>query len=182
MGSITQNNHFGHWEKQEKNLGWIRSTTFETVQSLFVNLDYNLSPVTVELITWSSPWLCNVFSGACARSEVDCHCPWTCTTWRDRLCLQAEHSLLYLGLVLPGPASAHNIFHNEKEQNIDTLNDMDCMISFVENSRKGKKLVREGRSLRVWIGGRGSTAKGYKETASWLWCGYTLPKFIKLYP
>lgn len=63
----------------------------------------------------------------------------------------------------PSSASAHNIFHNEEERNIDTLNDMDCAILFMENSREGKNLIREGRSIRVWTLGRGSIRKGYKE-------------------
>lgn len=73
--------------------------------------------------------------------------------WSALLCLGAP----------PSSASAHNIFHNEEEQNTDTLNDMDCAILFMENSREGKNLIREGRSMGVWTLGRGSTGKGYKE-------------------
>ena len=71
-------------------------------------------------------------------------------------------ALLRLGAP-PSSASARNIFHNEEEQNIGTPNDMDCVVLFMENSREGKNLIREGRSMRVWTLGRGSTGKGYKE-------------------
>lgn len=71
--------------------------------------------------------------------------------------------------VSPGPVSAHNTCHHKKEQNIDALNDTDCTIPFIENSRKGKKALREGRSVGVWIQGRGSRTKGIKKPAGpWL--------------
>ena len=148
-----------------------------------------LPPRAVELVTWHSLYnLCQAPSFAYAW-HIDSHrrstivvpevVPLKGPQVLCKVCLGAsagrgEPAVPRSG-ASPGPVSAHNAFHNKKEQNIDTLNNMDCMIPFTENSRKGKKLTREGRLMEVWIAGRGSIAiaKGHKETI-WLWCGSTI--------